>query len=466
MHIHFMGIGGIGMSGIAKILISQGYRVSGCDSLVDQETIKDLIKLGCSIAPHHKHEICLDPTIETLVYSTDVLKTNKGSIPYEMQLAKDRSIPVILRATMLAEIMRTKHSIAVAGSHGKTTTSSLLSHLLLYAQLDPTIIVGGYIHSIKSNAYFGKSDLLVAEADESDRSFLQLPKTFSIVTNINREHLDVYKDLNDIKQTFIQFLKQIPFYGKNIICIDDPGVQNIIPELTTPYITYGQSKSADIQIQNINLLDDKSTFDLFDSRHNQQIGSFSTSLPGIHNVLNSTSAIITGRLLEIPLKTIQDALSSFSGVDRRFTHKGTTSISKALIFDDYGHHPTEIYHTLQVARKKAKTRLVMIFQPQRFTRTKHLWNEFVDLFSSSNIDQLIITDIYPASEQPIENISSQQLVNEIKLKNPKTPVFYYTFEDNGKTILNQLKNYLEKDDLVLLQGAGKVNKLAKDLLSQ
>ncbi|MCX5923668.1 MAG: UDP-N-acetylmuramate--L-alanine ligase [Candidatus Dependentiae bacterium] len=465
MHIHFMGIGGIGMSGIAKILILQGYRVSGCDSLVDQETIKDLIKLGCTIAPHHKHDICLDSSIDTLVYSTDVLKTNYGTIPFEMQKAKDRNIPVILRATMLAEIMRPKHSIAIAGSHGKTTTSSLLSHLLLYAKLDPTIIVGGYIHSIKSNARHGKSDLLVAEADESDRSFLQLPKTFSIVTNINREHLDVYKDLEDIKQTFLQFLKQIPFYGKNVICLDDPGIQSIIPEITTPYITYGQHKNADMQIQNIKLLDDQSTFDLFDSLQNKHIGTVSISLPGIHNVLNATSVVVIGQILKIPLGTLQDALSSFTGVDRRFTYKGVARESKALIFDDYGHHPTEIYHTLQVARKKAKNRLVLIFQPQRFTRTKHLWNEFVELFSTSNIDQLIITDIYPASEQPIADISSQKLVEAIKLKNPNAAVFYYPLEDDGQEIINHLKNYLKKEDLVLLQGAGKVNKLTKALLS-
>jgi len=459
-HIHFMGIGGIGMSGIAKILIKQGYPVSGCDSLIDQAAVKELLDLGAIIAPHHQHQICSDPSIDTLVHTSAVLKTHP-----EIIAAQNRAIPVILRATMLAEIMRTKYSIAVAGSHGKTTTSSLLAHLLLQAELDPTIIVGGHIHSIGTNAVSGNGSLLVAEADESDRSFLQLPKTFSIVTNIDLEHLETYKDFTDIKNTFLQFMSQIPFYGCNVICLDDAGIQEIIPQLTTPFVTYGTNDLADFQVRNVTLLEDGSTFELLDNKNNQSLGSISTSLPGIHNVLNATGVITLALHLGVPLETIKNALSSFTGVDRRFTSKGVTKRHGALIFDDYGHHPLEIHHTLQVARKKAREKLVVVFQPHRFTRTKHLWDDFVSLFATHAIDELIITDIFPASEQPIDGITSQRLVAEIKTKNPNLSIFYYPFDVDGQEIKNHLDKILQNNDLVLLQGAGKANKIAKDLLS-
>ena len=464
-HFHFMGIGGIGMSGIAKILLGQGYQISGCDNNNDQQTIKDLIKLGCTIAPHHQHDICLDPTITTLIYSTDILKPNPTNIPHEMFVAKQRNIPIILRATMLAELMRTKFSIAVAGSHGKTTTSSLLSHVLLETNQNPTIIVGGYIHSIQSNAQSGTGKYLVAEADESDRSFLELPKTFSIVTNIDREHLDTYHDLDDIKQTFLQFIHQIPFYGLNIFCLDDPGVFSIIDKIKAPYISYGTDSAAHIRIQDVQLYDDQSIFTLFDTRSNHVWGTFTVALPGLHNVSNTTAVVIMARMLNIPQEAIQKALQSFTGVDRRFSFKGISSSNKAQIFDDYGHHPTEIAVTLKVARKKAKKQLIVIFQPQRFTRTKHLWDDFVDLFANNSlIDQLIITDIYPASEQPIEHITSENLVIAIKKRNPRAHVFYHPFVHPQSEILQYLQHNAHPDDLILFQGAGKVNQLIKRLV--
>ncbi|HSW76756.1 MAG TPA: UDP-N-acetylmuramate--L-alanine ligase [Candidatus Saccharimonadales bacterium] len=459
-HIHFMGIGGIGMSGIAKILIKQGYRVSGCDSLIDQTAIKELKDLGCIIAPAHQHEICNDLSINILVHTSAILKTNP-----EIIAAQRRGIPVIARAMMLAEIMRTKYCIAVAGSHGKTTTSSLLSHLLVQAQLDPTIVVGGYIHSIGSNAVYGQGSLLVAEADESDRSFLLLPKTFSIVTNIDLEHLETYQDFTDIKNTFVQFMNQIPLYGCNVICIDDAGIQEIIPQLQVPYITYGTHDQADFQARNIVLLPDGTTFDIFDKKKNHIIDTIAIPLPGIHNVLNALGVITLALHVGIPPKTIKNALGSFTGVDRRFTSKGITKRHGALIFDDYGHHPLEVHHTLEIARKKAPEKLVVVFQPHRFTRTKHLWTDFVHLFATHAIDELIITDIFPASEQPIEGITSQRLVAEIKARNPALSIFYYPFETDGSAIIQHLHNVLQKNDLVLLQGAGKANKIAKDLLA-
>jgi len=454
-----MGISGIGMSGIAKILRQQGYLISGCDSLVDQKNIQELMKLGCIIANNHQSDICHDPNINFLVHTTAIHKDHP-----EIIAAKEKGISIIHRATMLAEIMRTKFSIAIAGSHGKTTTTSLLTHVFFETKQNPTFIIGGHLHSLNTNAELGQGNILIAEADESDRSFLQLPKTWSIVTNVDREHFETYNNYEDIQNTFLQFMHQLPFYGFNILCLDDPGIQTIIPKLKTPYISYGQHPQANFVIKNVRLYDDNSEFDLFHAKKNHTFYNIKNTIPGIHNVLNSTAVIALALSLEIDPEGVINALQSFNGVDRRFTFKGISKERQALIFDDYGHHPEELRLTFNVARKKAKQKLIVIFQPHRFSRTKHLWQDFINVLSHSNIDQLIVTDIFPASEQPIDGINSQELVKAIKNKNPNLSICYYPLEHQGKHIINHLLENSTKNDLILFQGAGKINSLAHQLL--
>lgn len=458
-HIHFMGISGIGMSGIAKILRQQGHIVSGCDTGADHHITKDLQNLGCKIANEHNSDYCFDETIKILVYNSFIPKNHP-----ELLRGKDKGILILHRAQMLAQIMKDKKSIGIAGSHGKTSTSALMGHLLRIANEDPTIIVGGVINTIGSNAHWGTGNLLVAETDESDRSLLLLPKTYSIITNIDIEHLETYKDFEDIKETFLQFANNIPDHGMSALCLDDHGVRSILPNITTPYITYGQSHDADIQMQNVSLSSDSSTFNIYQKSSLSILGQITLSQPGIHYALNATGTIALALHLNIPFTIIQQALSIFHGVDRRFSYKGVTSLHGAHIFDDYGHHPLAIDYALAVARNKAINKLVVVFQPHRFSRTKHLWNDFVTTFSSSTIDTLIITDIYPAFEEPIESITSQNIVEGIKKLCPKKIVIYCPFSKEMCELENTINATLKKDDLLLLLGAGKINDLAKKLL--
>lgn len=459
-HLHFIGICGIGMSGIAKILLQQGYRISGCDQQTDSQQAQELKKLGC-ILTNHQSTQCTDTSINIIVRSSDISLDHP-----EIIQAQQRNIPVQLRAAILSEIMRSKISIAIAGAHGKTTTTALLGHVLLQAQENPTIIVGGLMHEIKSNALYGSGKFLVAEADESDRSFLLLNKTFTIITNIDKEHLNTYQNLDDIKETFLKFINQLPFYGLNVICAENKELASIIAGITTPYITYAANNNADIQINNIQLHPDHSVFELQDTRTNQNLGTFTVNLPGFHNVLNATAVACLCLHLGIEQQAIKNALQSFQGVDRRFTFKGVSKIHGALIFDDYGHHPEEIRVTMQVARAKTQGRIVVVFQPQRFSRTKHLWDDFVSILAEAPIDQLILTDIYPANETPIDGISSQNLVSAIKQKNPQAQVCFIPFTKNGCQIVEKLNNYLQPNDLLLFQGAGKVNQLAHHLIAE
>ena len=457
-HFHFIGICGIGMSGIAKILLQQGFKVSGCDAQIDEQRATELQSLGCMISTHQSPN-CHNPAISTLIRSSDVPLTHP-----EIVRAEQKNITIRLRAEILAKIMQEKISIAVAGAHGKTTTTSLLAHVLLQAHAHPTIIVGGHMHEINSNAQLGSGKFLVAESDESDRSFLLLPKTYSIVTNIDREHLNTYKDFAEIQQTFVQFLNQLPTDGCNVICLDDPGIQSILPKIETPFLTYGTTPQADFYIHNIKLFPDFSEFEV--KRMDQQsLGVFKVSLPGMHNVLNASGVIALCLQLGIDLQAIKNGLQSFQGVDRRFTRKGISKNQGAIIFDDYGHHPRELAVTFQVAQTKAQGKIVVIFQPQRFSRTKHLWDDFVQTLAHAPIDHLILTDIYAASEPAVAGITSQNLALAIQTCNPKAQVQFIPFGDHGEQILQTLDDLLEKDDLVLFQGAGKVNKLIKYLLA-
>ena len=456
-HIHFVGIGGIGMSGIAQILRNQGYAISGCDADMEQQSIKDLKACGCIIFEGNNTIECHAAKADILVYSSAIRAHNP-----EIVAAQTRGIPTIARAMMLAELMRTKFSIAIAGAHGKTTTTSLISHILIEAKLDPTVVVGGHLKNIEANARLGNGDFLVAEADESDRSLQNLLATLAVVTNIDLEHLETYKDLDDIKETFKRFLNNIPFYGKAFVCIDDENVRSIIPSLPhIKMVKYGLDDSADIYACNVDLQSTYATFDLYLKEITGKIGSIKSNMLGRHNVLNTLAAIAVSLDLGIPFETIAQAIASFKGIERRFCYKGL--FQGAEIFDDYGHHPKEIYNTLLVAKKRAKKKLIVVFQPHRYTRTDKLWHEFIKTFKDAEIDHLIVTDIFPASEAPILNVTSQNLVQAIIDEHPTFTISYAPYESDFSTIKDQLKPLAHEDDLVLLLGAGKVNKLAECL---
>ncbi len=459
-HYHFIGISGIGMSSIAKVLAAQGHTISGCDTNIDPTVVQELIDLQCTIAPKHESPSCFDPSITTIVYNSFISPQHP-----ELVHAQAHGLEILHRSQLLAKIMATKKSIAVAGSHGKTSTSALMSHILIASKRDPICIVGGIISSIKSNAYCGSGPYLVAESDESDRSFLSLPKTYTIVTNIDIEHLETYTDFDDIKHSFIQFMEDIPASGANIICMDDSGVRSVIPSLTKPYLTYGQHEQADIQIKNIQLFADSSTGQVYDKKTNAILGTITLQQPGFHYLLNATGATAMALHLGIAFTDIQAALQSFTGVERRFSFKGISTKHQAHIFDDYGHHPLAIHYALLVARQKTKGKVIVVFQPHRFSRTKHLWHDFIKIFSSNTIDTLIITDIYPAFEQPIAGISSKQLVQELNQINPDKTIIYCPADPALQAISDLLDTHLQKDDLLLLLGAGKVHQLATKLIA-
>ncbi len=465
LHIHFLGIGGIGMSGIAKILKYQGYRVSGCDLDLNQQTVRDLISIGCVISGEHNSSLCQDHNIDILVYSSAV---SANSV--EVQAARTRGIPTIPRALMLAELMRTKYGIAISGAHGKTTTTSMVSHILIEASMNPTVIIGGHLKSIATNAQLGDGDFLVAEADESDKSLLQLQATIAVVTNIDLEHLETYNNLDEIKQIFMGFLNNLPFYGKAIVCIDCPNIRALFPMPQIKTIKYGIDRTpktnselyADIYATNIELAPMHSVFTVW--QHNKQLGEVNINMPGRHNVLNSLAAIAVALDLNIPFLTIQNALSNFRGIERRFSYNGVT-YKGAEVFDDYGHHPAEIEQTLLVAKRRTNGKLLVVFQPHRFSRTHKLWADFVKLFCENQVDQLIITDIYPASEQPIQGVNSQALVAEIKSKYPDLQVSYIPMTKDFEPIIQEIEHKSNKNDLLLLLGAGRINQIAKKIIN-
>lgn len=464
-HIHFMGIGGIGMSGIAEILKLRGYAVSGCDLGHGGKTLEHLAAIGCTI--YEGHDVSHIHHADVLVYSSAV----KQSDP-EVVAGMAKGIPVIQRALMLGELMRTKYSVAISGAHGKTTTTSLLAHIMIEAGRMPTVVVGGVLKNIANNAQMGSGEIFIAEADESDRSLLYLNPTMAVVTNIDAEHLDTYRDLDDIKDTFKGFLARLPFYGKACVCIDDPNIRAILPLPHVPTLRYGFSDDADLQGGNVVLDAMASTFDVYRNqckpgsleREKHLLGSVFLNTPGRHNASNALAAIAVALEFDVPFAVIAQALSTFKGVERRFEFKGT--YKGAEIFDDYGHHPTEIKATLKVAQKRAKKDLHIIFQPHRFSRTEKLWQDFVEVFSSDfsapigQIKTLLITDIYAASEEPIPGITSELLVAAIKKYNPKLSVVYVpTYEG----LAGAIKEQLQEGDLLLTIGAGRVNLVAEAL---
>src|SRR5579864_6959405 len=415
--IHFVGIGGIGMSGIAEIMLNLGYKVSGSD--LKRSSVTDHLKaLGATIFEGHS---------EQNVAGADVVVTSSAISPTNPEVleAHKLHVPVIQRAEMLAELMRLKYGIAIAGMHGKTTTTSMVAALLAAGGLDPTVVVGGRVDTMGSNARLGRSQYLVAEADESDRSFLKLSPILAVVTNIDREHMDCYRNMQDVKRTFLEFMDRVPFYGMIVACNDDPILRRLMPKIRRRMVSYGTRKGSDFQIT-LNLTDrgkaratgapitessrEARPLNLFTVKfRDKDLGEFQLHVPGVHNVLNATAAIAVGIGLDISIEKIREALESFRGVDRRFQLRGKAA--GVAVIDDYGHHPTEIRATLAAARQCGYRKIHVIFQPHRYTRTRDLMDEFTTAFSDA--DSLGVLDIYPASEQPIEGITGEVLARRI-----------------------------------------------------
>ena len=442
--IHFVGIGGIGMSGIAEVLLNLGFTVTGSD-LRKSDITERLVHLGATVFYGHRAENIDDAHV---VVTSSAVKADNP----EVLKAKQLFIPVIQRAEMLAELMRMKYSVAVAGAHGKTTTTSLVSTILGHGGLDPTSVIGGRLNSLGSNAKLGDSKFLVAEADESDGTFLLLYPTIAVATNIDLEHLDFYSDINEIKSAFLAFLNKVPFYGLDIICIDNANIQSLIPQLRRRYMTYGLSKQADLRAENIDFSGFVTSFQVIYKE--QEMGEIDLSLPGIHNVVNALAACGVAIELAIPFPVIKEALKSFSGIHRRLEIKWDGSVK---LIDDYGHHPTEIKATLSAVRQLWKGRIVVVFQPHRYTRTRALMEEFVTSFNEADV--LVVTEIYPASEEKIEGITGEVLSEKIRASGHKSVMFAPTKEDAAEKVLGIARD----GDVVITLGAGDIYQIAERL---
>ena len=446
-HIHFVGIGGIGMSGIAELLLHLGYKVSGSDLKLSHIT-KRLEKKGGIIFQGHSKEQISDANV--VVTSSAIANENP-----EVVRAKELSIPIIPRAEMLAELMRIKYSIAISGAHGKTSTTSMVSQILNTAGLDPTVIIGGLLKGLDTNALHGKGEYIVAEADESDGSFLKYAPAIAAVTNIDLEHLDFYKDIEDIKDKFIQFINSIPFYGLAILCLDNEHIQDIIPKVKVRYTTFGMTAQSDLQAREISFKGNKSYFKVF--HHEKLLGDVNLNIAGKHNISNSLVGIATGLELNIPFKTIKKALEQIKGVKRRVEIKGEKK--GITVMDDYGHHPTEILATLTAVRESYKDkRLIVVFQPHRYTRTKGLFDEFTRSFYQSDI--LIILPIYAASEKKIEGVDAKNLCEGIREHGHKD----VSYAPDFKQALSMITHKAKKGDMVLTLGAGDIYTLGEELV--
>lgn len=444
--IHMVGIGGTGMCGIAEVLLNLGYQVSGSDLQENEATIR-LRNLGAQIFIGHSADNLKEADV--VVISSAVKEDN-----VEVARAKALKIPVIPRAEMLAELMRMKYGIAVAGAHGKTTTTSMTAQVLEAGGYDPTIIVGGRLNTVGSNAKLGEGDFIVAEADESDRSFLYLSPFIAVLTNIDEEHLDQYGTLNEIKKTFVYFANKVPFYCPVILCLDDLNLRSIMPQIERKVITYGFSPEADIQARDFE-------FDGFSSYsilyvHGQKAGRLELNVPGQHNILNALAATAVGLDLDIEMQTILQALEDYSGTGRRFELKRV--VNDIMIIEDYAHHPTEIKATLQAARTGWKRRLVVAFQPHRFSRLARLQSEFTTAFHQA--DLLFLTEIYPAGEKPIPGVSGRNLFEEI-WRSGQTNVW---FEPELDKLPALLANELRPGDMLLVLGAGHINRIIPEVI--
>ncbi|OGQ06812.1 MAG: UDP-N-acetylmuramate--L-alanine ligase [Deltaproteobacteria bacterium RIFCSPLOWO2_12_FULL_40_28] len=442
--IHFVGIGGVGMSGIAEVLLNLGYPVSGSD-LKQSKYTQRLKKLGARIYIGHRRSNLKE--VSVVVMSTAVKSDNP-----ELLEAHARQVPVIRRAQMLAQLMRfSKYGIAVAGTHGKTTTTSLIASMLYHGGLDPTVIIGGKVNSFRSNARLGRGEFMVAESDESDGSFLILDPAIAIITNIDREHMDYYKNFEGVKKAYLEFAKKVPFYGVVICCVDHPVVSELISQLDERLITYGTVAKADLMAKNITFHGALTTYDLY--THGVFETEVTLNLTGEHNVANSLAAIAIAKEVGITQKKWLDALKSFQGIERRC--QVLLQNSDITVIDDYGHHPQEIKATIAAIRGSYAGRLVVFFQPHRYTRTKDLFSQFKSSFDGANV--LVLTDIYAASEKPIPGVNAKKLVKAIH--QDKKNVYYFP---KNKKISDEVIKLLRKGDILLTLGAGDITKYGKE----
>ena len=449
--IHFIGIGGAGMSGIAEVLLNEGYQITGSD-ITENPVTDRLTQKGAIVYIGHKAENVAQASV--VVVSTAINEQNP-----EIKAAREARIPVVRRAEMLAELMRFRHGIAVAGTHGKTTTTALVTQIYSEAGLDPTFVNGGLVKSVGTNARLGSSRILIAEADESDASFLHLQPMVSIVTNIEADHMDTYGgDFETLKQTFVDFLHNLPFYGQAILCIDDPVVRELIPRISRQVITYGFAEDADIRIDNYRQNGQQGTFTVIrQGRANLEI---TLNIPGRHNALNASAAIAVATEDDISDQAILSAMAGTQGTGRRFDHLGEfdTGNGQAMLVDDYGHHPTEVGVTIEAARRGWEDkRLVMIFQPHRYSRTRDLYDDFANVLEQ--VDVLIMLDVYSAGEKAIAGADGRSLCRTIRSRGKIDPIFV----PDSAALPAILANVLQNGDLVLTQGAGDVGKVAKQL---
>jgi UDP-N-acetylmuramate--alanine ligase len=447
--IHFVGIGGVGMSGIAEILVNLGYRVTGSD-VKRTDAVERLERLGAKV--FIGHDAAHAEGAHVVVYSSAVARDN-----VEVHAARQRQVPVIPRAEMLAELMRLKYAIAVAGTHGKTTTTSMVGAVLAEGRYDPTIVVGGRVTALGSNARLGQGEFLVAEADESDGSFLRLTPTIAVVTTIDAEHLDHYENLDAIGDAFVLFVDKVPFYGCAVLCLDQPNIQRLIPRITKRIVTYGLESNADIVARRITLSGMTSRFEVVTG--DTVLGDCELHVPGRHNVANALAAIAVGLELEIPFVTIARGLAGFAGVQRRFQIRG--EVAGIRVVDDYGHHPVEIQATLAAAKAAFDCRVVTVFQPHRYTRTQHLRQEFLTAFNQADV--LFVLDIYPAGEPPIPGVTAEDLADGIRAHGHRNVTY---LGGNRAEILQHLVDVVRPGDLVLTLGAGDVGQLGPELVRQ
>jgi len=453
--VHFVGIGGIGMSGIAEVLLNLGYKVSGSD-LKNSAVTQRLAAMGAVVFEGHRAEHIAGA--EVVVTSSAIAGENP-----EVVEAHKLHVPVIQRAEMLAELMRLKYGIAVAGMHGKTTTTSMVAAVLAAGGLDPTVVVGGRVDAMGSNARLGKSQYLVAEADESDRSFLKLSPILSVVTNIDREHMDCYRNMRDVKKTFLEFMDRVPFYGMVVACNDDPLLRRLLIEVQRRIVTYGTKRGSDFWIKpDTNCSSPRGEGQPLSRFHvnygKKSLGEFTLHVPGVHNVLNATAAIAVGVGLDIEIESIRTALDQFRGVDRRFQLRGRAA--GVSVIDDYGHHPTEIKATLAAARQCGFRRIHVVFQPHRYSRTRDLMEQFLTAFG--DCDSLFILDIYAASEKPIEGVTGEALAQSIHAKGRLDAKYVRSFGDAVRAVAAVAQD----GDMILTLGAGSVSQLGPMLLEE
>ena len=449
--IHFVGIGGIGMSGIAEILIDQGFRVSGSDRALSEVT-EHLQSLGATIYEGHKAEN-LAADVDTLVYSSAVASENP-----ELAEAERRKITIVRRAEMLAEVMRLKYGIGIAGTHGKTTTTSMVGLVLLEGGFDPTVIVGGKLSGLGgTNARLGKGDFIVVEADEFDRSFLSITPTIAVLTTLETDHLDCYRDLEDIKGAFIQFANKVPFYGFIVLCLDEPALQDIMPQISKKkLLTYGLTPQADIQAMEIHHKENTSTFTV--TRGFDDLGQITLQIPGKHNIQNALAAIAVGLQLGVPFSKVKAGIEKFTGVYRRWEKKG--EVNGIAVYDDYAHHPTECRATLSGVKSGWRRRVVCVFQPHLYSRTRDFYEEFGKAFLLADV--LVLTDVYPAREEPIQGVTGELIANAAKQFGHKD-VHYI---QDKKQLPEYLKKNTRPGDIVITMGAGDIWKFGEEFLKQ